>query len=474
MKLSTINEPELEFGNGRHVCPRAGINKHQVYDVRMSIRREKLLIGAVGSSEGLSKLGTWINRCASPIPTRPDVSQPNLYPSFCGFNREVGFCAEFVHDSSITRDLRNRDIDQVINIQQWNHRVDAAVDLFYRQIKFLVQNRSVDVIVCVIPDRLYDVIAKQGVISKDDFDDEENPDDWQETDFRRALKARTMHLGKPTQLVREVSLEASPKGKSNDSVRAWDICTALYYKTNRTVPWRLVTNVNRPPVCFVGVGFYRSRDRKVLHTSLAQIFDELGNNVILRGTPVEIDKGDRKPHLSEGQSYELLTRALSEYEIAMGTLPGRLVLHKTSNYSKGEINGFQAAAEDGRVGITDLVTILNTNARLLRQGSYPPYRGTHLELDRETHVLYTRGSVDYYRTYPGKYIPHPLEVRIVASEESPQTICEEIIGLTKMNWNNTQFDGRLPITIVCARKVGEILKYLPADEKPQINYGFYM
>lgn len=44
----------------------------------------------------------------------------------------------------------------------------------------------------------------------------------------------------------------------------------------------------------------------MLHTSLAQIFDELGNNVILRGTPVEIDKDDRRPHLKNEQAYELL------------------------------------------------------------------------------------------------------------------------------------------------------------------------
>jgi argonaute-like protein implicated in RNA metabolism and viral defense len=97
-----------------------------------------------------------------------------------------------------------------------------------------------------------------------------------------------------------------------------------------------------------------------------------------------------------------------------------------------------------------------------------------ISLEDKRHILYTRGSVEYYRTYPGLYIPAPLEIRIVESDVSPKVLCEEILALSKMNWNNTQFDGKYPITIGCARKVGEIMKYLEPSEKPQIRYAFYM
>ena len=43
-----------------------------------------------------------------------------------------------------------------------------------------------------------------------------------------------------------------------------------------------------------------------------------------------------------------------------------------------------------------------------------------------------------------------------------------------MNWNDTQFDDKFPITIANARKVGEIMKYLSETDKPQIRYAFYM
>ena len=46
---------------------------------------------------------------------------------------------------------------------------------------------------------------------------------------------------------------------------------------------------------------------------------------------------------------------------------------------------------------------------------------------------------------------------------------------SEMNWNNTHFDGKYPITIACARRVGQIVKYLEdGDPEPQTSYSFYM
>ncbi len=43
------------------------------------------------------------------------------------------------------------------------------------------------------------------------------------------------------------------------------------------------------------------------------------------------------------------------------------------------------------------------------------------------------------------------------------SMVREILSLTKMNWNNTQFDNSWPITIKAARQVGNILKYVDND-----------
>lgn len=472
MRLYEISEPYLEFGNGKHLCPRAGIATYDVYDTRVDARREQVLVGAVATSNDLIKLASWLELCKAPIEPKKDAGQPNLFPGFCGFNRQYGFKAEFKHSNEITRTLNNSDIRTILKINNRKDRIETAAELFFNELRFISENRNVDVIVCVIPSDLYEKIGTEDARQVEDTIEDIEPEEYYEVNFRRLLKAKAMKIGKPIQIIRDISLEGNAKSQQDIATRAWNFCTALYYKASQTVPWKMVSDVNRPSVCYVGIGFYRSRDRKILNTSLAQIFDELGNGVILRGTEIAEDKTDRIPHLSEIQAFDLLSKALDEYHFVMGNFPGRLVVHKSSNFKTEEIDGFRQATDSVRINTTDFVTILDTNFRLFRDGSYPPYRGTCVELDKNSTLLFTRGSVRYYKTYPGSYIPQPIEVRIIESDESSKVICTEILALTKMNWNNTQFDGKYPITLACAKKVGQIMKYVEGE--PQRRYSYYM
>jgi hypothetical protein len=93
--------------------------------------------------------------------------------------------------------------------------------------------------------------------------------------------------------------------------------------------------------------------------------------------------------------------------------------------------------------------------------------------DERNHLLYTRGSVDFFRTYPGMYVPRPLLIRCDEVEQTPTFLAREALALTKMNWNNTQFDNGDPITLRAARGVGNILKYSEGD-RPQPRYSYYM
>jgi hypothetical protein len=475
MKINFFEEPEIEFANGLHICPRAGISQFDVYDSKVKARREKILVGGIGTSENLEKLVKWIQKCSGPIEGKKGSKQPNLFMPFCGVNQNSGFKVSFVIEEEITRKIKISSIKDILRVKQKNQRINLAVDLFYQEIQYLSQNRTVDVIVCIVTDELYSAIFREKPSEMDEkLEEEEIPDDLLEINFRRALKAKAMHLGKPIQIIREKSFEEKGKTQQDEATKAWNFCTAIYYKSSQTVPWKMITSPNRPSVCFAGLGFYRSRDKTILHTSLAQIFDELGKGVILRGTPVAWDKDDRIPHLTAEQAYDLFKRALEEYKRALGNLPGRLVVHKSSNFNQDELDGLSKIIKEFQIGQMDFVTILDSDVKVFRDGNYPPLRGLHVDLDSKNHVLYSRGFVKFYQTYPGQYIPRPLEIRIFESEESPTQICREILALTKMNWNNTQFDGKYPITLTAARKVGEIMKYLTENDQPQIRYSFYM
>lgn len=472
MIIDHIDEPRLVFGSGEHICPRRGIFEYGVYDQRQPTRRSEIYVGCVGSNQCVEFLEKWIERCHSVIAAPSNVKQENLRLPFCGFKKESGYKAELKFSVDLAKTLKNSDIKEIVSINNRNERINKAIDLYYENIKFLAQNRHVDVIVCVIPEDLFKSISSDPKPGEELLDEEEV---YEELNFRRALKARAMHLAKPLQLIRQVSLDPKKNTEQqDDATKAWNFCTALYYKSGPTIPWKLKQDDTKGTSCAVGIAFYRSRDRKTLSTSLAQIFDELGNGLILRGTPVEIDKEDRIPRLTEEQAYKLLKAALTEYRVALSTYPARVVVHKSSNFTDQEIAGLEAAAKELNINTVDFVTVMDSRLRLYRDGNYPPYRGTLAKIDEEKIILYTRGSVWYYQTYTGLYVPQPIELRIVRSEESPSFIAREILGLTKMNWNNTQFDGKYPVTLGCARKVGEIMKYLGESEIPQIRYGYYM
>lgn len=474
MKADYIQEPFLLFGKGKSICPREGIAELNVYDTVIEARKNQLLIGIIGIEEDLENLKSWIKRFESYIPANPKGKQKGLFKSFPGFHQDKGFCAKFIYDSNYERILSPNDIKRILKEPDRNKKVLDAVELFGENIGFLSDIKNCDVIICIIPKSFEGKIVKE---NKDDEPVEQVAEDNEEPElelnFRRALKARAMKYNTPIQLLREYVMHDSNKSQDN-ATKAWNFCTALYYKGLQTIPWKLEVDENKPKVCFVGIGFYKSRDKKTIQTSLAQIFNENGKGVILRGTPVTEDKDDKKPHLSYDQSLGLLKDALTKYKFATGTMPGRVVLHKTSKYYEDELEGLIQAMQD--LGITeyDIVTVMETDLRFFRNNLYPPVRGAMFSLTEQRHILYTRGSVHQYQTYPGMYIPAPLEVRIVRSVSSVKTVCKEILGLTKMNWNNTQFDNKYPITIGCARRVGEIMKYLGENEHPKESYAFYM
>lgn len=474
MKAEYIQEPFLFFGKGKSICPRDGIAGLNVYDTVQEARKNQLLVGIVGIEADVENLKAWLKRFENYIPANPKGKQKGLFKSFPGFGSESGFCAKMLYGTNYERIISPNETKTILNDPDRDKRVLRAVDLFGENIGFLSDIKNCDVIICIIPKSFEGKIVKENKEEEPvETDAEDSEEPGLEFNFRRALKARAMQYNTPIQLIREYVLHDTNKSQDT-ATKAWNFGTALYYKGLQTIPWKLEVDENRPKVCYVGIGFYRSRDKKTIQTSLAQIFNENGKGVILRGTPVIEDKDDRKPHLTYEQSHSLLRDALTKYKFATGTMPGRLVLHKTSKYYEDELDGFIQAMQE--LGITeyDVVTIMETDLRFFRNSLYPPVRGSLFSLSEERHILYTRGSVHQYQTYPGMYIPAPLEIRIVDAVSSPKTVCKEILGLTKMNWNNTQFDNKYPITIGCARRVGEIMKYLGENEHPKESYAFYM
>ena len=480
MKLRYIEEPSLQFGYDQHICPKSGIFYYNPFDINQ-VRPEKITVGIIGKSESIDKVLEWIESCKKYIAGKESKNpHPNLFLDFCGFNKDKGFKSEIVYDETYLRRLNNSEFDTIIRkSKNLEDRIEAIANLILGEIKFLSKNKKPDVILCVLSENFITYIQEKKEseqeeeiteVTEKDFDAEEISE--KEQNFRRYLKAQAMQYNVPIQIVRDRI--AKPTAEMQDAATiAWNFFTALYYKASGT-PWALIRKDSAETTCYAGISFFKSRDRKTTQTSIAQIFNELGKGVILRGEEITLKKNDRTPHLSQEQAYNLLTLSLKEYYDAVKIYPKRLVMHKTSNFSEDEISGFDQAARNLNINQVDLVSIQQSDIRLYREGGYPPMRGTQFTLAENHHILYTRGSIPFYETYPGKYIPSAVEIRFAQYDEAPNLICEEVLALTKMNWNNTQFDRKFPITIECARNVGEILKYLNSDDDMQLKYSFYM
>jgi hypothetical protein len=148
---------------------------------------------------------------------------------------EIGNPVNPKDDSFAINELISSTPRGVVKLASRVERVERAVELYYEQIRFLAENRSVDVIVCVMPNEMFDSITTS---ASDDASGEREL----EHNFRRILKARCMHLGTPLQLVREKTiLITKVAGDQQDAAtKAWNFCTALYLglpqKTRRFTP----------------------------------------------------------------------------------------------------------------------------------------------------------------------------------------------------------------------------------------------
>src|SRR5207244_10117508 len=91
------------------------------------------------------------------------------------------------------------------------------------------------------------------------------------------------------------------------------------------------------------------------------------------------------------------------------TTPARLVMHKTSYFNLQEKDGFRQAALGANLEVLDLVSVRRSGTRVLRAGDSPMDRGTAMLFDQKSGIIYLKGTVPYFKVYPGAYIPRALE-----------------------------------------------------------------
>jgi hypothetical protein len=469
-----LQEPLLEFGDaGLHVDPRVGLIEHGPLQ---PVAGDRVRIGVIGTAETADGFARFIERCKTGIEGKKSPLL-NLYPPFPGIGNQNPFRCTFEVDGAARRIIPLRDIERIITIPKQPDAVRAAVALFAGQAGAMLEGSArPDVIVAALPvDLIFKVVNAK-------FSPEEDDEPEDELNFRDLMKARMLLLSVPSQIVWPTlwddkakiprKLKETLRQVQDPATRAWNLLNALFYKAGKA-PWRLPRQEGAFMASYLGIGFYRDLSGQRLLTSTAQMFDERGRGLILRGARAQTDKGDRHPYLDRNDAYDLVARSVRAFRAHHGHAPARLVILKTSRFEVGEVDGIAQAADEMQIDRRDLVWVSeNPPVTLVREGNYPPLRGSYLQLGKDA-LLFTRGSVPYYRTYPGLRVPRPLLLRPHSCDSSLPELAAEILALTKMNWNTTQFDQASPIPIRAARQVGRVLKHVSFSQADQSDYRFY-
>jgi hypothetical protein len=496
LKIDVLPEPELEFANaGRHVDPRRGLAAHGPADDRglRSIR-----LGLVGLPDDVEAAKVWLARLKNFIAAFE--SNSSRFRDWPGL--EEAFNCKFLVEDRFVRTLEPSVYNTLFKDALTGRTFNELVELFDGRISSLFGDDSPDCVIACIKPELGDLRVANPALTPEErralevlrAEEESDqlalfqpsPEERKEAEalytmaddllfrtFYRAIKARTMMHDEavPIQILRRDTIDRPDDQGQSYATRAWHITTSIYYKA-QGIPWR-PTDLPRN-VCFVGISFHHMKRRSghLVYASVAQAYSTDVEPFALKGANVEHDqRRDRQPYLNETQAKNLLDDVLFQYGKRAGVMPDRVVIHKTTTYQPEEIAGFKGAAKD-RVAVLDYVWLRPTAFRMVRKGLEEPWRGT-LCLLKDQSYLFTGGYVPWWNEYPGMHIPAPLELG-TAQPTDMKDRAKEILTLTKMNWNSSDGISRVPITILFARRVGELMCELSDNATPKPSYRFYI
>ncbi len=495
LSIVELSPPRLQFGGASaHSDPKAGLLAAGPFDLRFgSARKDHVHVGIIGPAEQVAAARRWLERCGHEVPV---LGEPNLLKkSFPGFPE--AFHKRLIAPDKSSISLSSETNDDLAHALQGDAygAFQRVVDLYadaHARLAARDLNRP-DIVLMCIPESVFDkvgtverkatdeerkrakAIERARVSSQLDLFDtleevEQTPEDFLKRDLRHALKARALRSRLPIQLVTDALLDDSARNQ-DPATRAWNFSVGLYYKAGG-VPWRLPPT--GPDTCFVGISFhhFRTTQRAIVRSSLAQAFSSDGEGFAIRGegVPIEPDQG-RNVHLSEQQAFELARNVLAEYELRTGGAPLRVVLHKTSYFDAAERAGFEEALKD--TPIVSMVTLVPSLFRLLRYGAYPPKVGTVCTINAARSFLFTSGFMPELGTYPGPHVPQPFEVRCLGPE-SPIAAAQDVLNLTRMNWNTADIRGKWPVSLSFARRVGGILDEYGDDDLVETSFRYFV
>jgi len=506
-KLVYLKEPEVLFGHGQKMeDPREGLSFFGPLEPHL----REIRSGVIGTRTALEKFKAYLHRIQKPVFNKNQTTRP-FFPGF-----EAVFDCKWDPNAILFKEIDSANIDKALAQKDRNVRTYDVVSTFLKPLLDSVDDdERADVWFIIVPDKVYTYCRpksappvgpdlSQPVLSKREarnftpsnwlFPDMQAEDDAKEKEkvkfdydaqFHDQFKIRLLSSARPTQIIRESTLDWRHYTKSDGKpVRdlskieghiAWTLSTAAYYKAGGK-PWQL-SDV-RPGVCYLGLVYKKheySRDERNACCA-AQMFLDNGDGTIFRGElgPWYNPK-TKEYHLNPCAARELIRKAVESYRCKMNENPNELFIHARTRFNKDEWFSFTEAIPSG-TKIVGVSINPKSSLKLYRKDSrFPIMRGMAAFISDRAALLWTVGFVPRIQTSLGMEIPAPLDIQIDKGKADIEVVVRDILALTKLNYNTCQYGDGLPVTLRFADTVGNILTASANDvPNPPLAFKYYI
>ncbi|MCL4529057.1 MAG: hypothetical protein M1282_06560 [Chloroflexi bacterium] len=460
--------------------------------------------GVLGTKDGIARFVRWVERIQKPVMNDP----PQIArPPFPGF--ETAFQIPWNPEPALRIEIPTEEL-KTIFLSDKHQRVYKTVQVFSDRIIQAIkeEDTKVDIWFVIIPDDVYQycrplssvdpelqipamdtlpvAYAKQ-IQTQSSLFEQDNiaaiPYHY-EVNFHNQLKARLLAHDAPTQIVKESTVapydflnqfgRPTRNLDEQESAIAWNIATAVFYKAGGR-PWKIGSI--RDGVCYIGLVFKIDEKNPDPRTACcaAQMFLDSGDGIVFKGDVGPWYSGKKGEfHLKRKAAQELIKIALDSFKDRRGgEAPKELFIHGKVRFNDEEWKAFESGVDEA----TNLVGVKIRNEvdlKIYRKGDMPILRGQAYIRDSRSAYLWTRGYIPRLKTYIGREVPNPLAIEVCRGEAAIDVVLQDILSLTKLNYNACMFADGLPVTLRFANAVGEILTAGPLGTVPPLSFKYYI
>jgi len=466
-----IGEPQLLFANrtgkgmARDAHPVRGILNNRPFDFPLTQQQlsPEIRIGVVCPKAETKQLQAYLQSAAKNI--APGKYEADYLPAYPGFAKAFG--VELVAADPASNGWAV--CPEPTGTNERAQTLDVARNI-NRCIDMLQASYSPHVVLIFFPDRW----ARLRAFATD----------TERFDVHDFVKASSVQRGIGTQFLDQSTLA--------DTLQCrvwWWLSLAFYVKAMRT-PW-VLDGLDRDSA-FVGLGMSvdstRERGRHVV-MGCSHIYSSRGEGLQYRLSQVEnpVFFG-RNPFLSRDDARRIGEQIRELFFEARSALPKRVVIHKRTRFTKDE----QLGLKEGLSGVADiemLEVVIDDTLRYiasnvdgkgnLHEDNYPVRRGSVVRLDDFSALLWVHGVTSAISTgrryYQGKRrIPAPLVLRRHCGQSDLRQLAEEILGLSKMNWNTFDLYTKLPATVQSCNEIARIGSLLQAFHPKAYDFRLFI